>query len=504
MKKKKFNKNYFLVTIMLFLFIGLFCGCSLKKKEVVWYISDPEAYGVKKEEIVEYQEIETERFQLFNKRLEELNIPAKVIFKFVPNRYEAKKEDFESAKLYEKEFLFQTKMIENLINKDSDADIVSFSPLEYDEFLVLDEYLKKKENQKVLKAIPETVWQANAINKKAYQIPRGNASVLDPTYVFYKPFLEEYQINLDEEKIKNMTPEEIIAFLKPYFEEERLLDDKYYLTSATDLQYSGYIQKRYVPVIRNSRDCNLAVDIKEKKVVNLLDTPEMKKMLEINQLIYTENLDAHIERQDKNGMPVFCMTDIPTIRELTQDEETDWIEIMLGDRRIESSFGNGVLKNSDKKELAVQVLAASMYDKKLSNIMIHGVPEKDYQLEDGYANYKNEQIGLSSMGSFKSIGNNRIAYPNKLEVKEKEEITEQLLKEIMIQPYCNFTPVLDEKLSKKIAKISQIYSDMEGKTEFEDIPVLATFIQKQEQKLNEAEVGEVVSELQKQLDIWEE
>lgn len=136
--------------------------------------------------------------------------------------------------------------------------------------------------------------------------------------------------------------------------------------------------------------------------------------------------------------------------------------------------------------------------------MIHGVPEKDYQLEDGYANYKNEQIGLSSMGSFKSIGNNRIAYPNKLEVKEKEEITEQLLKEIMIQPYCNFTPVLDEKLSKKIAKISQIYSDMEGKTEFEDIPVLATFIQKQEQKLNEAEVGEVVSELQKQLDIWEE
>ena len=129
----------------------------------------------------------------------------------MPNRYEAKKEDFESAKLYEKEFLFQTKMIENLINKDSDADIVSFSPLEYDEFLVLDEYLKKKENQKVLKAIPETVWQANAINKKAYQIPRGNASVLEPTYVFYKPFLEEYQINLDEEKIKNMKSKYEIA-----------------------------------------------------------------------------------------------------------------------------------------------------------------------------------------------------------------------------------------------------------------------------------------------------
>ncbi|WP_461816189.1 hypothetical protein [Faecalimonas sp.] len=502
MKKKKINKNYFLATIMLILFGIFLSGCSSKKKEIVWYISDPESYGVK--EAKAYQEIKSERFQLFNERLEELNISAKVVFKYMPNRYEAKEEDFDSRDLSKKEFLFQTKMIENLISKDSDADIVNFSPLEYDKFLNLNEYLKKEENQKVLKVIPESIWKVNAINKKTYQIPRGNVTVSQLTCMFYKPFLEKYHINLEEEKIKNMTPEEIIAFFEPYFEKERLLDDKYYLTSASDLQYSGYFQNRYIPVIGNSRDCNLAVDIKEKKIVNLLDTPEMKQMLKINHMIYTKNLDAHIERQYKNGNPIFCITDIPTIQELTQEREKKWLEITLGDKRLKSSFGNGVLKNSDAKELAVHVLTASMYDEQLSNIMIYGVPDKDYRLENEHAIYQDRQITLSSMGSFKSIGNNRIAYPNELEVKEKRKITEKLLKQTRVYPYSNFTPVLDKNLSKKLAEIMRIYNDIESKTEFEEIPNFEEFIQEQEQKLKEKGVEQVVLHLQKQLEDWKE
>ena len=285
----------------------LICGCSSKKTKIVWYISEPESYGVEKGEIAAYREIETECFKLFNERLEELNIPAKVVFKYMPDRYEGKSEDFESGDLFEKEFLFQTKLIENLTEKDADADIVGFSPLEFEEFLELDQYLEEEENKKVFNVIPETVWKANAINQKTYQIPRGNASVSELTYTFYRPFIEKYQINLAEEEIKKMTPEEVIQHFKPYFEKERLLEGKYYLTSATDLRYMGYLQKRYIPVISNSRDCNLAIDIQEKKIVSLLDTSEMKKMLEINQWIYTEDLDAHMERQYRNGIPFgFC------------------------------------------------------------------------------------------------------------------------------------------------------------------------------------------------------
>lgn len=504
MHKKKMKRKYLSRAIFVILLAGLFCGCSSKKKEIVWYISDPESYGIEKGEVVAYQEIKAERFQLFNNRLKELKIPAKVVFKYIPDRYEAKQEDFESGNLLEKEFLFQTKVIENLLDKDKDADIMAFSPLEYKKFLELDQYLKEEENKKVLNAVPEKVWKANTINQKTYQIPRGNVSISELTYVFYRPFLEKYQINLDEMEIQNKTPEEIIRFLEPYFEEEQLLEGKYYLTSATDLQYMRYLQKRYIPVIKNSRDCNLAVDVQEKKIVSLLDTPEMKKMLEINDLIYKKNLDAHIERQYQNGISVFRMTYIPTIKELTKKKDGEWVEISLGDRTVESSLGNGVLKESDEKELAVRVLTASMYDEELTNIMIYGVPNKEYQLKDGYAVCQGEQTALSSMGSFNQIGNNRIAYPNELEVKEKAEITEKLLEETSIQKYSNFIPVLDEKLSKKMAKIIEIYYDMERKTEFEEIWDFEVFIQEQKQKIKEAGAIEAISELQKQLDGWKE
>ena len=308
---------------------------------------------------------------------------------------------------------------------------------------------------------------------------------------------------MDEEEIKKMTPEEVIQHFNPYFEKEHLLEGKYYLTSATDLRYMGYLQKRYIPVISNSRDCNLAIDVQEKKIVSLLDTPEMKKMLEINQWIYTEDLDAHIERQYRNGIPIFRITDIPTIEELTQEKETEWIEIALGNRTVVGSFGNGVLKSSDEKELAVRVLAASMYDEELTNIMIYGVPDKEYQLVDGHAVYQNNQI-ISSMGSFKSIGNNRIAYPNDLEVKEKAKITKKLLETTPVQSYKNFTPVLDENLFKKISKIVGIYNDMKSKTEYEEIPDFETFIQEQKERLKEEGVTEVILELQNQLDGWKE
>lgn len=503
MKKKKRSGKCFAAVILFSIGICFFCGCSEKKTEIVWYISDPKSYGVE-EEAKPYQEVEAERFQLFNERLEELKIPAKVVFKYLPDRYEAKQEDFENGTLNQKEFLFQAEKIKKLTEKDTDADIVEFSPLEYGEFLRLDPYLEKEENKKVLKAIPETVWKANTINGKVYQIPNGNISVSEAAYVFYRPFLEKYQITLDEEKIKKMTPEEVVRFFLPYFEKERLLEGNYYLTSASDLDYMNYFGGRYIPVVKNSIDWNLAVDVKEKKIVSLLDTPEMQDMLEINRWIYDENLDAHIERQYRNGMPVFRTSHIPTIQELAQEPESEWKEIGLGNRMVKSSVGNGILKTSDEKELAVRVLAASMYDEELTNLMIYGVPDKEYRLEDGHAVFTEEGHMLSSMGSFQRSGNNRIAYPNELEVKDKAEKMEKLLKETPVQPYGNFTPAFDENLFGKMAEIAGIYIKIEGTSEFEEIPDLEAYIREQKQKLEEAGVTEVVSELQRQLDSWKE
>ena len=61
MHKKKINRKYLFTVMFLMLSSGLFCGCSSKKKELVWYISEPESYGI--ENAVAYEEIEAERFQ---------------------------------------------------------------------------------------------------------------------------------------------------------------------------------------------------------------------------------------------------------------------------------------------------------------------------------------------------------------------------------------------------------------------------------------------------------
>ena len=71
--------------------------------------------------------------------------------------------------------------------------------------------------------------------RKTYQIPRGSMPLSDTIYSFSASFLKDYNLTLNEQEITSMTPEEVVDFLFPYFEDNRLLDKKYYLTSADDL-----------------------------------------------------------------------------------------------------------------------------------------------------------------------------------------------------------------------------------------------------------------------------
>lgn len=46
----------------------------------------------------------------------------------------------------------------------------------------------------------------------------------DTIYSFSASFLKDYNLTLNEQEITSMTPEEVIDFLFPYFEDNRLLD----------------------------------------------------------------------------------------------------------------------------------------------------------------------------------------------------------------------------------------------------------------------------------------
>ena len=97
-----------------------------------------------------------------------------------------------------------------------------------------------------------------------------------------------------------MTPEEVIDFLFPYFEDNRLLDKKYYLTSADDLSLGNCNYYKYLPLLRGFADSSLAVDRENGKIVNLLTTEEM-----LNNLIYQYTLVAFLGHP---ALYVFCLS----------------------------------------------------------------------------------------------------------------------------------------------------------------------------------------------------
>lgn len=472
-----------------------------KKEEIVWYISNPHFFHI--EDAVPYEDLSSERFDLFNKRLEELDIPAKVTFRYLPDMDMSSDESDSIIDTYKKSLDFSAHLIRTLKEQDPQADIVPFSPMEYREFVALDDSLASEKNSSVLDSLPDPIWNVNRINGKTYQIPRGSMPLSDTVYSFSASFLKDYNLTLNEQEITSMTPEEVIDFLFPYFEDNRLLDKKYYLTSADDLSLGNCNYYKYLPLLRGFSDSSLAVDRENGKIVNLLTTEEMLNNLSLAQRIYREDLDIHTELQ--TAVPVFTIETIPTLEELTVSTAySDRIRFSLGKRYLCPSIGNGVLNTSSNQQLAIEVLAASMYDETLSNLMIYGVPDKDYTLENGHAIYKFNQV-ISSVGSFSPVGNNLIAYPNEYEVTDKVLVSEKLLEdESLLLPCSNFVPDVDDTTWKQISEIAAISHEAVFTAESEEISDLNTFLKEQNQKLYDAGIESLLSGIQSQLDAQKE
>ncbi len=143
------------------------------------------------------------------------------------------------------------------------------------------------------------------------------------------------------------------------------------------------------------------------------------------------------------------------------------------------------------------MLAATAYDGELSNIMIHGVPEKDYTLQDGKVVYKED----GEIANY-NIGNNLIAYPTEEEVLDKKEVSEQLLSQIPIIPYSDFTPVWEGTMLEKTAQIAGICWETMNDVFYSEISDMEKYLNTKRQKLKAAGLDEVVSELQRQVDDW--
>lgn len=488
------------------IYIGVLAiiGCFLimafynknKKTQITWYITNIHTYGFSREEIEPYEELHSEQFDLFNKRLKELKIPAEVVFKAAPDIQDLIDGDEERL---QKEIEASGKVVKEIISKDEWADIVRFSGMEYQQFLTLDSYFQSGGMAKAKESIPKPLWEVNRINGKSYQVPRGLVSARETVYVFYRPFLEKYQIDIDEADVHEMSPRQVIEWLSTFFHGESVLDNKYYITSSDNLFAQAHFQRKVKPMLEGNT-IDVMLDYETGEIQDMYSNKDVLEYLDLCQWIYQNNIDAH--KEQANGAvtytPVFKMTDIPEIEELGgKNNEKNWEKVQLGDRWLDSSVGNGVLKSSQHKELAVEVLAATAYDEELSNIMIHGVPEKDYTLQDGKVVYKED----GEIANY-NIGNNLIAYPTEEEILNKKEVSEQLLNQIPIIPHSNFTPVWERTMLEQTAQIAEICWETISDVLYSEIPNMEEYLNIQRQKSKEAGLGKVISELQRQVDDW--
>lgn len=490
--------------ILLFLLLAAVISISAltgagQKTQIVWYLEDPAFYGV--QDAIPFEEIKSERFDLFNKRLEELDIPAKVVFKY-QGLAEPSANSYEDGSWIEKSILGEAQNTRYLVRQDPQADIAGFSPAEYSLFHTLDAFLESEDGRKAREALPEKIWEANRIKGKLFQIPRGNVSVHGTAYCFRKSFLDQYQIRLDEEKIKKMTPEEVVRWLQPCFGDGGLLDDTYCLTDPAYLDFTNYFCDRLVPVLTGTTN-NIYLDLKGKRIVDGLSLREIQREFQLYQYIYRNDLDAHTQ-VSQSPVPVFSMEQMPELSMLREkDEEQEWQNVSTDRMYVCKSRGNGVLTGSEHPQLAMQVLAASVCDATLSNLMIHGVEGKDYELKGGHA-VSHGNTHLSYLGSFSAVGNNLIAYPNELEVTDKEEKTRQLLQQIPVIPLLNFTPEWDQDMLEKMSRLAAVYQETAAQVMYSGVKDLNAYLAKQQKKLEKEGLAEMISFLSAQADSWEE
>lgn len=501
------TKRKLLLAVVIIIVVSIITGVVLylnsnKKTEIVWYLVFPMDYGIDKNKIKENQALESEKFDLFNERLDELGIPAKVTFKY---------DDFEIEDVEFPKKQDNFAMIQSIVNKtmmsvdnlkDNDADICMFLKNSYSKYITLDKYDVLKKLEKVM---PKENLDDSRINDKLYMIPKGNMTLSKKSYKFDKYFLNNYNIGLDEEKIKTMMPREVIDYLLQYFKDNKLLDNKYYLTSAEDLRYYNYLTNK--KIITEGYGFNIWLDLDSKKIENPIETKEFREFLELAKYIYENDIDAHTNPNSQSASSIFSVEKDTNVMELSssRENEKEWYKtIYISDYFRDSRGGNGVLKTSDNKDLAVEVLMASIYDEELSNIMIYGVPNKDYELKDGKAIYKSENNIYLVGGTFVEVGNNFIAYPNKLEILDKKEKAFELTKKAKYIPYSNFTPLWDDKLNKINLEVTTIYMYMMNDIATDKIKDLDAFISEYKQKLKDAGVDELLDELQKQVDNWVE
>lgn len=467
-------KKCIVVVLLGFLLMG--CGKTEdEKEEVVWYVSDSCFEDPIMDEDL-YKPIENEKTKAVNAYLEKQDEDFEIVFK-------AYRDEGEGVK--------------TIKEKDKEADIAPFDYYGYNEFEELDFMLSSEEGKKLNKEFSKEFWESQKVNHKTLQIPKPGFCGYGTSFFVDKEFMENNHLTAEdfsEQGIAALEKITEIAQKDPSYKKE------YCVTLSGGMNVSYLLRESYTSLMKDEGLFEgIVIRSSDGKVVNSFEEPEFQKQMAMYQKIWKEDLDAHVEEMD---LPQICFLG-PSYSGYIEGMENGYEEIPISGFSATKTVGYGILKESEQKETALKALTAVYTEPELSNILIHGIEGEDYEVEDGYAVYKEEKGTSSPYGTYIGIGNNLLAYPTQVEDKNKKEIVERSWMGTAMKPENGFVPDISE-FEEEYDRITEIYMDAQTKLSYEDVGDIQAFYTDVNQKLKNAGIENVIVELQKQLDAFME
>lgn len=472
------------------LIVAILClslsGCSFQKKtkEIVLYIESNSEGWLRSEQL--YEELESDRIDAFNLRLDELDTGLKLVVKAFPPCMER-----ETCGLVAKE----------LVTKDKTADIVVFNEFYVSDLEPLHSYFESEEGKEVLTLLSSERIKTLNINKELYHMPKMNYPLITPQVYIDASYYERHRAELDLAKQDGMA---LLAYFRDQYEEQQdwLLFDH--------ISIDAFIGKEYQPITNTplfirKQDGKVVNPYEEEPILNI-----MRVMAELRWKGYTGKNLEHEKLEEISKKQNFILGDGMGLSERVIPSSTQDVKLDLGPEYYSYETGFSILKQSDQKEAAFQLLAIMNTDEKSSSILQFGAEPKrnsEGKIVDPYH---------TQGGSFNNLGNNLIIESSEQEIDQKLSTFQALEKTSDVHQYPLFPSVFDlTNVANTLDTLEEVMLD----SPFQDTSVLAnlactvhkdvqdpdTFMKEIEtinQKLKQAGIDDVIEQLQEQIDGW--
>ncbi len=360
--------------------------------------------------------------------------------------------------------------------------------------------LVDKEAPELKKVIPEDLWEAVKIDGKIYSVPTYKDSSLTQYWYIDKTYVDKYNIDMS----KVTTFEELDKVFRQIKEGEN--DPNFYpfKTSQGGL-FNGFFND-YDGLCSGLRPLGVKIDDESRKVVNVLEQPDIVEKLEILHGWYKDgitNPDAPTSTENYKQCMFGTAQGFPGAEATWAANQgidayvtTQVFGPLYTTETIQGSL-NAVGKNSKYKAEALKYLELANTDGKLRDMMAYGAEGKDFEyVSDGVVKKLQDNYSWPSYTQATFFNLSTVEGAPEDQWDQVKKLNEQAKKSSVLGFALDVKPIQSELTACKTVYDQYKY---ELETGAKDPNVIIPELNK---KLKDAGFDKVMEEAQKQIDAF--